>query len=124
MKANFPSDLDRNGYAPSILQEDTSRCFACGRCDRKLDRHEAFFGSNRRKSKAYGLWVTLCHDPCHLGKDGYQYSASKAGGLRAFAQIKAMEEYGWSVQDFRELFGKNYLKGGDYDPDRDDPEVP
>lgn len=113
MMANSHSDLDRNGYSPSIIQEDTTRCFACGRRDRKLDRHEAFFGSNRNKSKKYGLWVTLCHEPCHLGKDGYQYNASKANGLRAYAQMKAMAEYDWSIEDFRRVFGKNYLKGGE-----------
>ena len=110
---NCPSNLDKNGYAPSILQEDTDHCFACGRCDRKLDRHEAFPSSNRQKSKAYGLWVTLCHQPCHLGKDGFQFNASKALGLKAYAQIKAMEAYDWSIEDFRKVFGKNYLRGAE-----------
>lgn len=31
---------DRNGYAPSIMQDDVSFCYCCGRRDRKLDRHE------------------------------------------------------------------------------------
>ena len=110
---NSPSDLDSNGYAPSILQEDTSRCFACGRSDRKLDRHEVFSASLRAKSKAFGLWVCLCHEPCHLGKDGYQYSASKNRGLKAYAQIKAMECYNWTIKDWRNVFYKNYL-GGDF----------
>lgn len=104
------SKLDKAGYAPSIVQEDTTRCFACGRRDRKLDRHEIFFGALRNKSKQYGLWVTLCHEPCHLGKDGYQYDASKSYGLRAYAQAKAMKKYGWSTEKFRELFYKNYLE--------------
>lgn len=114
---------DKNGYIPSIVQEDTSVCFACGRSDRKLDRHECFCGAFRQKSKAYGLWVSLCHVPCHLGKDGYQYSASKAKGLRAYAQMKAMEAYGWTVDDFRRYFGKNYLhttlEGSEYFNDAD-----
>jgi hypothetical protein len=54
--------LDRNGYAPSILQTE-ERCFLCGRTDRKLDRHEPFGGPYRAKSKADGLWVLLCHYP-------------------------------------------------------------
>ena len=99
-----------NGYAPSIIQHDISHCFACGRCDRKLDRHELFFGSNRQKSKKYGLWVTLCHEPCHLGRNGYQYNADKANELRAYAQRIAMKEYGWSREDFIRIFGKNYLE--------------
>ena len=114
---NFPSDS--NGYIPSIIQEDTTRCFACGRSDRKLDRHEIWGASNRQKSKAYGLWIVLCHEPCHLGKDGYQYSASKARGLKAYGQIKAMEHYGWTEDEFRQRFGKSYIhtdfEGRDYE---------
>ena len=113
MTNEYGMELDRNGYSESILQEDTTCCFACQRRGRKLDRHEAFPSSNRQKSKAYGLWVTLCHDPCHLGKDGYQFNANKAYGLKAFAQIKAMEYYGWDIKEFRSRFGKNYLKGGE-----------
>lgn len=100
----------RSEYAPSIIQDDISHCFACGRCDRKLDRHEIFPASNRQKSKKYGLWVTLCHHPCHLGINGYQYDAEKAGELRKYAQKKAMKNYGWSEDDFRKVFGKSYLE--------------
>ena len=109
MTVNSPSRLDSNGYAPSILQEDCTRCFACGRRDRKLDRHEVLGGPFRQKSKKYGLWVCLCHDPCHLGRDGYQYDASKSYGLKAYAQAEAMKTYGWSTTEFIHMFGKNYL---------------
>ena len=113
--------LDKNGYAPSVVDpfsELDKRCFLCNyRGD--LVRHEIFNASNRQKSKAYGLWVTLCHEPCHLGKDGYQYSASKARGLKAYGQIKAMEHYGWNEDEFRQRFGKSYIhtdfEGRDYE---------
>ena len=101
--------LDRNGYAPSIIQSDTTFCYACGRATGKLDRHEAFFGSLRQKSKAYGLWVLLCHYPCHMGTDGYQYNAERARELKARAQQCAMDTYGWTTEEFVSLFGKNYL---------------
>ena len=100
--------LDRNGYAPSILQEG-DYCFLCGRMDRKLDRHEVFPGPFRYKSKMYGLWLNLCHYPCHEGPDGAHASREVSRYLKAYAQGKAMETYGWTEQQFRERFGKNYL---------------
>lgn len=101
---------DRNGYSPSIMQTDDS-CFLCGRTYGKLDRHEVFGGAYRQKSKACGLWVLLCHDGCHLGKNGVHKNPARALALRRLAQMDAMEKYGWSVEDFRRVFGKNYLEG-------------
>ena len=102
--------LDSNGYAPSILQDDLENCFLCGRCDRKLDRHEVFFGTAyRKKSKADGLWVKLCHEDCHEGKNGAQYNRAVRNRLSAYAQQRAMEVYGWSTAEFIERYGKNWL---------------
>ena len=58
-------NLDKNGYAPSIVTFDTNCCFLCGGQDEKLDRHECFGGAMREKSKRLGLWVPLCHNRCH-----------------------------------------------------------
>ena len=99
--------LDRNGYAPSIMQEDRDGCFRCGRQAEKLDRHEVFGGANRQKSKALGLWVLLCHNTCHLGcvhKD-----AAESLRLKKKAQRIAMKHYGWSADDFISIIGRNYL---------------
>jgi len=100
--------LDRNGYAPSILQTE-ERCFLCGRTDRKLDRHEPFGGPYRAKSKADGLWVLLCHYPCHEGPDGAHGRRRVAEYLRAYTQGKAMEVYGWTQAEWIARYGKNYL---------------
>lgn len=108
MRVNFQGKpLDSNGYASSILQDDLSHCFLCGRCDRKLDRHEVIGGAYRNKSKADGLWVMLCHDDCHL--NGVHKNAKKARELRQLAQTEAMYQFGWSVEDFRMRYGKSYL---------------
>lgn len=96
-------------YSPSILQEDLTHCFLCGRCDRKLDRHEVFPGPYRDKCKADGLWVTLCHVPCHEGKDGAQYDRKTREYLAAYAQGMAMDKYGWSTAEFIQRYGKNWL---------------
>lgn len=97
-----------NGYAPSILQ-NSECCFLCGRRDRKLDRHEVFNGAFRTKSKGDGLWVLLCHTPCHEGPDGVHGRRELREDLRAYAQGKAMEVYGWDTEEFIRRYGKNYL---------------
>lgn len=101
---------DRNGYSPSIIQEDTSSCYLCGRRDRKLDRHEPFGGPYRQKSKRFGMWVVLCHHPCHEGREGAHGNPAVNRDLRAAAQRAAMHTYGWTTADFIREFGKNYLE--------------
>lgn len=100
--------MDRNGYNPSLLQTDMTRCFLCGRRDRKLDRHEVFSGSYRQKSKATGMWVMLCHSDCHEGRNGVHQNPARAHELRQLGQMALMEN-GWTVEDVRREFGKNYL---------------
>ena len=95
------------GYKPSIVQRVTDqRCFLCGRCDGKLDRHEIFHGAYREKSKELGLWVTLCH-PCHMVL--HHMGRSYDSRLKRIGQTVAMREYKLSIESFRKLFGKNYL---------------
>lgn len=100
----YGARLDRNGYAPSILQK-AEYCFRCGRTNGKLDRNEVFGGVDRSKSKRYGLWVLMCHEPCH---SFFHSDAEYRTRLRRYAQGVAMEEYGWSTETFRQMFGKNY----------------
>ena len=101
----FGAELDRNGYAKSIVQLGTC-CFKCGAENGKLDRHEIWGGPFREKSKRLGLWVLLCHESCHL--NGVHQDAEYARRLRRYAQGMAQEEYGWSTEDFIREFGKNY----------------
>ena len=107
MKNEYGIQLDKNGYAPSIMQDDMTHCYMCGACDQKLDRHEVFFGPYRTKSKRLGLWVTLCHDRCHFGKVHKLYQAQRE--LKIKCQLAAMRYYTWTVDDFRKQFGKNYI---------------
>jgi hypothetical protein len=95
----------------SIIQKDNTHCFLCGRNGSAeywgLDKHHIYFGGLRSKSEKYGLTVYLCHERCHLG--GVHKNAEVNRQLQAYAQKKAMEHYGWSVEDFRREFYKNYL---------------
>ena len=87
-------------------------CWLCGRngaADR-LDRHHIFPGAYRDKSERYGLVVYLCHDRCHEnGIYAVHHNAQTMRDLKRYGQQKAMEEQGWSTEDFIREFGKNYL---------------
>ena len=105
MKNEFGVTLDRNGYAPSIFGE-SGRCALCGRRDRKLDRHEAFHGANRKKSKNLGMWLEicdLCHDKLH------HHDASLDLEVKQRMQRAAMDYYGWTADEFRRIVGKSYI---------------
>lgn len=102
--------LDSNGYAPSILQDDTDSCYICYGCREKLDRHEVFFGPYRDKSKRLGLWVTLCHHQHHIdGSRAVHQSRAVDLAIKRNAQKAAMDAYGWNTADFIREFGRNYL---------------
>ena len=97
--------------AKSIIQEDRSRCYICGKNASAdyfgLDEHHVFFGPDRKYSEMYGLKVYICHDSCHL--NGVHKDAKLNRSLQRKVQKIAMEHYGWSIEDFRERFGRNYL---------------
>jgi hypothetical protein len=107
--------LDRNGYAPSIIPgHDENTCWLCGKNGNgKLDRHEivrhSFGGADRKLCKFYGLWVHLCHYPCHEGSRGVHADSEIDLRLKQEAQRCAMEHYGWTTEDFVYVFGRNYL---------------
>ena len=105
MTNEFGKPLDRNGYAPRLIYWPEERCFICGRADRPIQRHEVFHGPYREKSKRYGCWVGVCdycHTKIHKGEDMLETK------LKGIHQKKAMREYGWTEEQFREIFGKSY----------------
>lgn len=97
--------------AKSIIQTGKSQCFLCGRNANAeyfgLDEHHVFFGANRKKSEKYGLKVYLCHDRCHL--NGVHKNAKIDRALKAKVQEIAQARYGWSVEEFIKIFGRNYI---------------
>lgn len=105
MTNEFGEKLDSNGYAPSIMGGRLG-CYLCGfRGD--LARHEVFHGiTNREKSKALGCWVNLC-PRCHTRL--HQKDPSLDWDLKRHGQVRAMAHYGWSVEEFIERFGRNYV---------------
>lgn len=84
-------------------------CGANGYAD-PLDSHHLFGGAYRKKSEKYGLKVYLCHHKCHIfGEDAAHNNKDTMQMLHEYGQRKAMEEQGWSTEDFIREFGKNYL---------------
>ena len=99
--------------AKSILQTDKRRCYLCGQpatWNDPLDKHHVFGGARRKKSEKYGLTVYLHHSNCHIyGKYSVHRNGMVSRALKAEAQRKSMQHYGWSEDDFRQIFEKSYL---------------
>ena len=93
----------------SIVQKDTDRCLFC-HSNIWLEWHHVFGGALRDKSDRLGLVVRLCHYCHNEPPDGVHQNREMRRKLQAFAQEKAMDHYGWSVEDFRREFYKNYLE--------------
>lgn len=101
----------------SIIQKDRERCYLCGRPASfydPLDEHHVFFGPFRKKSEQYGLKVYLHHTTCHIfGKNAVHANATACRALQADVQRQAMNHYGWAVEDFIKMFGRNYVMEDD-----------
>lgn len=98
--------------AKSIIQTDKEHCFLCGMNSgfEPLDEHHVFGGANRKLSEQYGLKVYLHHSKCHIfGKGSVHQNADVGKTIKATVQKRAMEYYGWSVDDFIQIFGKSYI---------------
>lgn len=94
-------------------------CWLCGRngSGDPLDKHHIFGGANRALSERFGLTVPLCHSRCHIfGREAAHRNAETAQKLHEYGQRKAMQEQGWTRDEFRMIFGKNYL---DDEPNED-----
>lgn len=92
----------------SIIQKDTSRCFIC-HSEQWLEYHHVFGGAVRTKAGNLGLVVRLCHYCHNEPPNGVHQNREIRHKLQALAQKKAMDHYGWSVEDFIKEFYKNYL---------------
>lgn len=79
-------------------------CYKCG--GRATEMHHIFNGAMRKKSEQYGAVIPLCRE-CH--DRIHNQSAEERIALKAEFQEKIMAEQGWTIDDFRAVFKKNYL---------------
>ena len=104
-KEIYNPKLDRNGYAPSILQSE-EECWV-SHAKNGLVRHEVFPASNRDESKYFGLWVYLTPYWHDMSNEGVHFNKELDLKLRKYAQAEF--EIHFPELDFVEIFGKNYL---------------
>jgi hypothetical protein len=81
----------------------------CG-SHRWLEWHHVFGAALKKKSEKYKLMVRLCHYCHNEPPNGVHQNKERRQRLQAYAQKKAMDHYGWSREDFRREFYKNYLE--------------
>lgn len=92
----------------SIIQND-KRCYFCG-CTHNLEEHHCFNGNaDRPKSEEYGLKIWVCRLHHTESRNSIHRNAETQKTIKQMAQKKAMEYYNWNEDEFRQVFGKNYL---------------
>lgn len=85
-----------------------NECFLCGQvCI--TERHHIFGGALRQKSDRLGLCVDLCPECHNRPPKGAHFNAETMQYIHEYGQRKAMAEQGWSVEEFRKEFYKNYI---------------
>lgn len=83
-------------------------CYMCGRTH-WIEHHHIFGGANRKLSEKYGLVVPLCHWCHNEPPNGVHHNRENMDKLQRAGQLLAMEHYGWSEDEFREIFGRSFL---------------
>lgn len=75
-----------------------------------LKRHEVFFGrKNRQLSIKYGLIIFLTDEMHNMSDKGIHYNKEFDNQVKIIGQKAFMKYYHKSVEEFRKIFGKNYL---------------
>lgn len=89
----------------SIIQDDLSVCFVCGRYGTEI--HHVYFGTaNRKLSDKYGCVVGLCSEH-HRGKNGVHQNRELDLKIKRIGQECFTKAY--PQDDFLAVFGRNYL---------------
>lgn len=74
-----------------------------------LVRHEVFHGPNRQKSIEYGLYVFLTPKAHNMSGYAVHFNRPFEEYLQAVSQQRAMEYYGWSLENWMRVIGRNYM---------------
>ena len=90
----------------SIIQDDLKECLVC-KTRQGIEIHEVFYGTNRKNSIKWGLYVGLCYQHHRGQPNGVHFNKALNEKLRKHGQRKFEEIYGH--EKFMEVFKKNYL---------------
>ena len=84
----------------SIMTDNLKKCMLCER--NAVNKHEIFFGRNRKNSMKYGLVMPLCYR-CHIEihRNSIQQAIWHVKGQEKFEEI-------YPDLDFLKIFGRNY----------------
>lgn len=92
----------------SIITNE-KKCYVCGKKN-NLHNHHIMFGKNRKKADKDGLMVYLCYEHHEgtygvHGKLGHELDIK----LKEIAEEIWCEVYNKTPEDFRKVYGRNYL---------------
>lgn len=95
----------------------------CEICDRygEVHRHHVFPGTLRSASERYDATAMLCVE-CHEGAHGVHRNRELAEELKARTQKRVMRREGWTMEQWRLVFGKSYIWEEELDEDDDNEE--
>ena len=91
------------------MERRMRKCYLCGSF-RNVEKHHVYSGPYRKASEKHGMTVDLCAS-CHRGPQGVHQNAELNKRLKAGFQGKFEETH--TRQEFRQVFGKNYLEDDD-----------
>lgn len=92
----------------SIIQSE-KECYVCG-TTQWLEEHHIFEGTaNRKLSEKYGLKIWLCHRHHNEVPDGIHFDEQMRERIKQKAQKIFMQKKGKTIEEFIQIFGKNYL---------------
>lgn len=91
----------------SILQ-DKKECYVCG-TTQNINTHEVYFGKNRNNSIKWGCCVYLCGKHHNQSYEGVHFNPVLDSELKRTMEKRFLEYYDKSIEEFIEIFKKNYL---------------
>lgn len=95
--------------AKSILQTE-KECWVTRSTD-GLHKHHIFYGKNRQASEKWGCWVWLRNDWHNMASYGVHFNKELDDTLKQACQEEFERRY--SHELFMQIFGRNYIKGGE-----------
>jgi hypothetical protein len=95
------ANLEKNRF--SIFTDNLNICMFCGM--KATDLNEIFRGRNRQNSMKYGAVIPLCRR-CHC-KITDNYNLEMKWKIKG--QEKIMNYYNMNIEEFINIFGRNYL---------------
>ena len=91
----------------SILQQD-KKCYVCNSSN--VNIHEVYFGTrNRIKSIEDGCCVYLCPRHHNMSNEGIHFNKQLDLEVKRKMEIKWLEVYNKTIDDFISRYGRNYL---------------